>query len=56
MKIKNIICPKCGRGTLEKLNRLERKKLKEIEGNKTTLPEQVYGCDECRYWIDGKLI
>lgn len=48
---KQIKCPKCQDGTLELLNEKELAKLKALnKGDK--LPDQILGCDECRYWID----
>lgn len=42
---KQIKCPNCGRGTLEKLSR-EEKRNADLD-----LKEIYYGCDECKYAI-----
>jgi len=50
-------CPECqksGRyGTLELLNDKEVARLKEREG-KDVYPAKIYGCDECKFWIDAE--
>jgi len=50
---KEILCPKCHKGTLEKLNDHELQKLKNREG-KDNYPDVIYGCDECHYWCDAE--
>lgn len=54
-----IICPECKQherfGTLELLNAKELQRLKEREG-KDNYPDQIYGCDECKFWIDAKYL
>ena len=54
-KIKNIICPKCGAGTLEILTERERIALTKKQ-NLKSLPNRVMGCDECDYWIAEDLL
>ena len=50
-----VQCPNCQDGTLELLNKGELARLKENnKGDK--LPKRIYGCDECKYWIDAELI
>lgn len=52
--IKHYHCPEClkaGRsGTLEQLSKVERNRLKAME--KDNIPDEIYGCDECKFWID----
>lgn len=52
---RHIKCPSCaehGRyGTLEKLTEEERQRLQIREG-KDNYPEEIWGCDECRFWCD----
>lgn len=54
-----IECPLCKErgkhGTLEKLTENEKNKLKEREGF-DSYPDEIYGCDECRFWCDAEKI
>lgn len=52
---KEIKCPKCKDGTLELLNHVERLKLL-VRNLGDICPDNIYGCDECKYWIDAKEI
>jgi len=48
-------CPKCKTGTLEKLNAKEIAKIKESD-HFDIYPKVIFGCDECKYWIDEELL
>lgn len=52
---KEIKCPNCQDGTLELLSERELQRLK-ARNSGDNIPDQVYGCDECKYWIDAKLL
>ena len=50
-----IKCPKCQDGTLELLSHIERLKLL-VKNLGDRCPDKIYGCDECKYWIDEELL
>lgn len=50
-----IKCPKCKDGTLELLTEQEMKNLRN-NSKGDNLPKKIYGCDECKYWIDAELL
>lgn len=57
MKEKLIKCPKCKNGTLEKLSENELQKLiKELPQNHKFFGIDIYGCDECKFWVEGDFL
>lgn len=48
-------CPKCQDGTLELLSEKELQRLKSMNLG-DNISDRIYGCDECKYWIDAKEI
>lgn len=47
-----IRCGKCQQGTLELLT---EKELTKLRGNNPDdiIPDRIYGCDECKYWVSA---